>query len=78
MAVTKTISRRKLLKGAAAAGVALPAVWSGKAAAAEQITVADVGGAPGAALRTAFYDPFEKDTGIKIIGVAHELSLIHI
>jgi putative spermidine/putrescine transport system substrate-binding protein len=72
MAAIKTISRRRLLKGAAAAGIALPAVWSTKADAAEQITVADVGGAPGAALRTAFYDPFEKETGIKVIGVAHE------
>jgi putative spermidine/putrescine transport system substrate-binding protein len=74
MSAIMTISRRKLLKtaSAAATGLALPAVWSGQARAAEQITVADVGGAPGAALRTAFYDPFEKETGIKVIGVAHE------
>jgi putative spermidine/putrescine transport system substrate-binding protein len=74
MSAITTISRRTLLKtaGAAATGLALPAVWSGQARAAEQITVADVGGAPGAALRTAFYDPFEKETGIKVIGVAHE------
>ena len=71
---TNTISRRKLIKttGAAAAGLALPAIWTGPATAAEQITVADVGGAPGAAIRTAFYEPFEKETGIKVVGVVHE------
>src|SRR3974390_2791983 len=69
-----SITRRKLLRaaGAAATGVALPALWTGRAGAAEQITVADVGGAPGQALRTAFYDPFEKATGIRIEGVSHE------
>ena len=62
MSVITTITRRRLLRAASAAvtGVALPAVWSGWADAADQITVADVGGAPAAALRTAFYDPFEK------------------
>lgn len=74
MSAITRITRRRLLKaaGAAATGLALPAVWSGGAGAAEQITVADVGGAPGAALRTAFYDPFEKATGIRVEGVAHE------
>src|ERR1700730_574740 len=74
MSAITTITRRKLLKaaGAAASGVALPAVWNGRAGATEQITVADVGGAPGQALRTAFYDPFEKATGIRVEGVAHE------
>jgi putative spermidine/putrescine transport system substrate-binding protein len=74
MSAITRVTRRKLLKaaGAAATGFALPAVWSGRAGAAEQITVADVGGAPGAALRTAFYDPFEKATGIRVEGVAHE------
>ncbi len=74
MSATTRISRRKLLKtaGVAATGIALPAVWLGRAGAAEQITVADVGGASGAALRTAFYDPFEKATGVRVEGVAHE------
>jgi len=74
MSAITTITRRKLLKaaGAAATGVALPAVWSGRAGAAEQITVADVGGAPGQALRTAFYDPFEKASRIRVESVAHE------
>ena len=39
---------------------------------ADQITSADVGGAPGAAIRKAFYDPFEKETGIRVVGVVHE------
>src|SRR5260370_31787423 len=74
MSAITTITRRKLVKaaGAAASGVALAAVWSGPAGATEQITVADVGGAPGQAMRTAFYDPFEKATGIRVEGVAHE------
>jgi putative spermidine/putrescine transport system substrate-binding protein len=74
MTAAATVTRRKLLKaaGAAATGVALPALWAGRANAADQITVADVGGAPGQALRTAFYDPFEKASGIRIEGVAHE------
>ena len=52
MPAITTITRRKLLKaaGAAATGVALPAVWSRRAGAAEQIMVADVGGAPGQAV----------------------------
>jgi putative spermidine/putrescine transport system substrate-binding protein len=75
MSAHETITRRKLLRaaGVAATGVALPALWTGRAgAAAEQITVADVGGAPAQALRTAFYDPFEKESGIRIVNVAHE------
>jgi len=68
-------TRRGILKGAgvAAAGLFAPAVWTGERAfAADQITVADVGGAPGAAIKTAFYEPFEKETGIHVVGVAHE------
>jgi len=74
MSALETITRRKLLRaaGVAATGVALPAVWTRRAGAAEQITVADVGGAPAAALRTAFYDPFEKESGIRVVNVAHE------
>ncbi len=74
MPVLETMTRRKLLKtaGAVATGVALPAFWTRRAGAAEQITVADVGGAPAQALRTAFYDPFEKETGVRVVNVAHE------
>jgi hypothetical protein len=74
MSTFETMTRRRLLKaaGAVASGAALPAPFVKRAAAAEQITVADVGGAPAAALRTAFYDPFEKQTGIRVENVAHE------
>ena len=63
------ISRRSVLCGGA---LAAPMVWTGRAFGAEQIVAADVGGAPGAAIRKAFYDPFEKETGIRVAGVAHD------
>src|SRR5947209_7768220 len=74
MSTFKTITRRRLLTTAGALGtaVALPTPFIKRAGAAEQITVADVGGAPAEALRKAFYDPFEKATGIRIENVAHE------
>jgi putative spermidine/putrescine transport system substrate-binding protein len=74
MSTPKTITRRKLLKaaGVAATGVAMPLVWTKRARSAEQITVADVGGAAAPALRAGFYDPFEKETGTRVINVAHE------
>jgi len=67
-------TRRRLLIGAGigAGAAALPAPFIRRAGAAEQITVADVGGAPAVALRKAFYDPFEKETGIRVENVAHE------
>ena len=69
------ISRRALLRrgGVGAAALALPYVWTGERAfAADQITVADVGGAPAQAIKKAFYEPFEKETGIRVVGVVHE------
>src|SRR6266849_5380332 len=74
MSTFETITRRKLLKAAsvAATGVAMPVVWTKRARAAEEITVADVGGATAPALRAGFYDPFEKETGIRVENVAHE------
>ena len=52
---------------------ALPSIWTGdRAFGADEITVADVGGAPGAAIRKAFCDPFEKETGIRAASVAHD------
>jgi putative spermidine/putrescine transport system substrate-binding protein len=65
------LNRRSLLKTGAAA-LAAPFVWTGRSFGAEQITASDVGGAPAAAIRKAFYDPFEKATGIQVVGVAHE------
>lgn len=69
-----TLTRRGVLKaGAAVASLAAPTIWTGgRAFAAEQITVADNGGAPGAAIKEAFYDPFEKETGIHVVAVAHD------
>ena len=68
------VSRRTVLRGAgvAAAGLAAPTVFTTRAFAADQITIADVGGAPGAAIKKAFYEPFEKETGIRVVGVVHE------
>ncbi len=64
------LTRRRALQASA---LALPFVFTGpRAFAADQITMADVGGAPGAAIRKAFYDPFEAATGIKVVGVVHE------
>ena len=69
----KGVTRRHVVQGAmGAAGLAMPAVWTGsRAFGAQSITVADVGGAPGAAIKQAFYDPFQKETGIQVVGVAH-------
>jgi putative spermidine/putrescine transport system substrate-binding protein len=70
-----SISRRGLMKGAAGlgAGLAMPATITGAfAQAGTQITVADPGGPFGPAFKKAFYEPFEKVTGIKVVGLARE------
>ncbi|WPP00095.1 ABC transporter substrate-binding protein [Pseudomonas sp. HR96] len=75
MADSRNFSRRSVIKGAGitAAAIAAPTVWTGnRAFGADTITVADVGGAVAPAIKSAFYDPFEKETGIKVIGVAHD------
>ena len=68
------MSPPKLSRRAAVAGATLaaPLAWTGRAFGADQITAADFGGAPGNAVRRAFYDPFEKETGIRVSGVVHE------
>jgi putative spermidine/putrescine transport system substrate-binding protein len=68
------LSRRNLLKTAAgaSAAIAAPVIFTKGAFAADKISVADVGGAPGAAIKTAFYEPFEKQTGIQVVGVAQD------
>lgn len=74
MMIDSKLNRRSLLKltgGAAMTGVFAPAII-GRAAAATQITVADPGGPFGPAWRKAFYDPFEKATGNKVVNVARE------
>jgi len=64
-------TRRTLLKamgsGLVSLALPLPALAAGK-----QIVVADPGGPYTKAYRKAFYDPFEKETGIKVVGVARE------
>lgn len=71
----KGVSRRSVIKGASvvAAATAFPAIWTGnRAFGAETLTVADVGGAIAPALRAAFYDPYEKEYGVKVVNVAHD------
>ncbi|MFF7710584.1 extracellular solute-binding protein [Pseudomonas sp. NPDC007930] len=75
MSESNRFSRRSVIKGAgiAAAASLAPAVFTGnRAFGAETITVADVGGVTSGAIRTAFYDPFEKETGIHVVGVVHD------
>lgn len=67
-------NRRHLLQiaGGVAAGAVVGPALIGRASAATQITVADPGGPFGPAFRKAFYDPFEKATGNKVVNVARE------
>lgn len=68
-----TPTRRSLLKAAGLTAGALAAPGLLRSAyATGQLTVADVGGAPGEAIKKTFYEPFEKETGIKVVGVAHD------
>ncbi|QRM30329.1 polyamine ABC transporter substrate-binding protein [Microvirga sp. VF16] len=69
-----TIDRRELLKWGGSLGLAIasPAIMTRSAFAATTITVADPGGPYSPGYRKAFYDPFEKATGIKVVNVARE------
>lgn len=67
------LSRRTLFKGAGGLALTLAApALIGPARAATSITVADPGGPYTTGYRKAFYDPFEKATGIKVISVARD------
>lgn len=70
------MSRRKVLKtgsGLAAAAVVPLSLMSASATAqVKQIVVSDPGGPYTVAYRKAFYDPFEKTTGIRVVSVARE------
>lgn len=71
MDTPKSMMRRRLLQatgGLALAGTSLGA-WANKD---KKIIVADPGGPYSAAYRKAFYDPFEKETGIRVVNVARE------
>ncbi len=65
------INRRGVLAGAVSTTLAAPALIR-PAFAATTLTVADPGGPYGPGYRKAFYDPFEKATGIRINNVARE------
>lgn len=70
-------NRRSFLKLATAgtAGLAMPALITRRSlAAASQIVVADYGGNSSEAMKKAFSEPFEKETGIKVVHVAHETN----
>jgi len=64
-------ARRRILQGAGALAVA-GAVPLAARAQDRQIVVSDPGGPYTTAYREAFYDPFEKATGIKVVSVARE------
>jgi len=68
------IDRRELLRWGGGLGIAIasPAILTRSAFAAATITVADPGGPYSPGYRKAFYDPFEKATGIKVVNVARE------
>ncbi|MDB5415273.1 MAG: transporter substrate-binding protein [Rubritepida sp.] len=68
-------SRRSVLRGAAlaTAGLAAPYVFTmERAFAADEIAASNVGGAPGVAIKNAFTDPFERETGIRVNLVSQE------
>ena len=64
-------ARRRILHGAGALAVAGALPLAARAQA-KQIVVSDPGGPYTTAYREAFYDPFEKATGIKVVSVARE------
>ncbi|ALE54412.1 ABC transporter substrate-binding protein [Paraburkholderia sp. RL17-368-BIF-A] len=64
-------ARRRILHGAGALAVASALPLAARAQA-KQIVVSDPGGPYTTAYREAFYDPFEKATGIKVVSVARE------
>ncbi|CAH2906617.1 MAG: Spermidine/putrescine import ABC transporter substrate-binding protein PotD (TC 3.A.1.11.1) [uncultured Paraburkholderia sp.] len=64
-------ARHRILHGAGALAVASALPLAARAQA-KQIVVSDPGGPYTTAYREAFYDPFEKATGIKVVSVARE------
>lgn len=63
-------TRRGLLLGAAALPLAAPAIWTRRAAAAQQLVVRTPGGAFDEVKKKTVYDPFREATGIEIVPVA--------
>ncbi len=68
--MSMSMNRRTVLMGAGAV-LATPAILR-PAFGETTLTVADPGGPFGPAFRKAFYDPFQKETGITIVNVARE------
>lgn len=64
------LTRRAMLATGAAGGL-LAAARRARAQGVSHLTVADVGAEPSVAMRRAFYEPFEKETGIQITAVPH-------
>jgi putative spermidine/putrescine transport system substrate-binding protein len=71
VSTVSSMSRRRLVQGAGALAVAgvFPSLARAQS---KQIVVSDPGGPYTVAYRAAFYDPFEKATGIKVVSVARE------
>jgi putative spermidine/putrescine transport system substrate-binding protein len=69
-----TLNRRTLLKATVLGGsaLAMPSILTKSGFAADSLTVADVGGAAGDAIRVAFCEPFKKETGVPVVNVAHD------
>jgi putative spermidine/putrescine transport system substrate-binding protein len=67
------IDRRRFIT-AAGATLAAPLVWSRRADAAEQVVVRTAGGAYDEIRKGLVYEPFEKETGIKVVIVAANIS----
>jgi len=65
------VTRRGVL-ALGAGGVFASGGGPARAAAVTELTIADVGAEPSLAMRRAFYDPFERETGIRIVSVPHE------
>jgi len=74
MSMLPTLNRRTFIKAGILGGTALtaPAILTRSGFAADSITVADVGGAAGDAIKAAFGAPFQKEFGVQVINVAHE------
>ncbi|MGG4775356.1 ABC transporter substrate-binding protein [Paenalcaligenes sp. Me52] len=70
MDTPKSMMRRRILQ--ATGGLALAGTSLGAWAKDQKLIVADPGGPYSAAYRKAFYDPFEKETGIRVVNVARE------
>ena len=62
-------SRRSFLLGTGAAALCTPAIFTSARADDRVILTRDAGGPVAKAYTAAYYEPFEKETGIKVIGI---------